>query len=245
MTEKTDLPEDVDRALQPRPNLRWADSQRFMSPWGKSVFIDNAASRRFWSELYHEEEEVRLLLRDHLEKRIAGCPSANIRFWLSEFDFMARLLPAEHMIHYAPSFVRLALGMPRKMVLCRRMAVRRYLDGRSPEKHRLMEREERKFIRASVLFYSGQRLFEMAEQFCGLMQVSGDQSRQASQRRVALYVRSLQLLTDEEICRWFISEDDYRTELEFLRDQCRYLKMTAAMIFGISRTRLTEFQKGE
>ncbi|MBL4908369.1 MAG: hypothetical protein JKX94_13015 [Sneathiella sp.] len=241
MTKPTRLSAEIQSLLLPRKPLPWTDVKGFMSPWAKQVIIENDASRAFLSSIHDQEQDERSIIRDQVEGAITGLSSKSTRFWMAEYTFMAKFLTIDQLISYAPAFVKLAYSMPIKLVSVRRLVVRKYLASIIPYANDFMLRQQRKFCRSSVLFYPSDLLFTMADRFSSLMKRSVDQSMSANRKRVLMSVRSLQIMSDNEVCERFRTEEEYLTELAFLQTQCRYYRIDVSEIYHITGKDLRQF----
>jgi hypothetical protein len=227
--------------LLPRHDIEWKNVNGFLSPWARPVLIENKMTRELRRDLQEQEQSDRDYLTEMVEEQLAALPSIDKRFWLAEFRFMAKILRLEQLCVYMPAFVQLAMMMPRSLIYCRREAVRLYLDSKLDVIGPFSQRQQRKFIRSSVLVYPSHLLFSMSELFVGLLMRSMDQSAQANRRRVLMSVRSLQLMSREEISIRFKKEEEYLNELEFLKCQCEHYKIRVPEIYAISVEELNDF----
>lgn len=235
------LSDEMLALLAPRENLSWGNEDGFMLPWAKPVLIENEASRAFLFSVFEQEHSERSRLLDQVEGALTVLSSKETRFWRAEFIFMAQFLTLDQQIVYAHYFLNLTETMPKKLVLLRRRVVQKYVQKLLPEPNSFVVRQCRKFVRSSVLLYPSYQLTEKALQFQALMKRSQDQTRSANRKKTEMSIRALQLLSDQEICRQYRSEDDYFRDLEFLKVQSRYLKITEAQICSISLNDLQEF----
>ncbi len=232
----------IDALLAPRRDIPWKSVTGFLSPWARDFLIENKTSRRFLSVRLANEKRDFLYIRDQFEARLLSLSSVDRRFWLSEFDFMGKLLTASQMAVYTPALLQLAFLMPRKLVTFRRKAVSLFLASRLPDMSGFMQRQNRRYIRSSVLLYPSYLLFRMAEQFCDLLVRSQDQSARANRERVLMSVRVLQLMDPQEICSHFKKEEEYAEELYFLREQCRHYRISLPEICRIPAEEALKFR---
>lgn len=244
MTNPFILPSDMQSLLLPRKALPWTKSAGLKPPWAKPVLIDNEVSRSFFTSMINQEREERFLIQDQVEGALQVLPSPLIRFWMFEFKFIERILALEQLVFYAPAFVKLALIMPKDLILFRRKVVSRYLEKIIPQPSEFVTRQQTKFVRSCVLFYPSDLLFVMADRFQKLMVNSSDQSKKANRQRVVMSVRALQMMSDAEICHRFNGEKEYVRELKILRSQCQFYHISAAEIYRVSSQELRQFFTG-
>ena len=232
----------TDALLVPRRDIPWKNITGFLSPWARTFLIDNRASRRFLSMRLESEEEDQLYIRDQFEARLLSLPAADRRFWLSEFDFMGKLLTVSQMAIYTPALLQLAFLMPRKLVFCRRKAVELFLWSHMPDRSEFMQRQSRRYIRSSVLLYPSYLLFRMGGQFRDLLLRSRDQSARANREKVLISVRAVQLMDASEISSRFKKEEEYMEELAFLRAQCRHYRISVSEICKVPAEKALQFR---
>jgi len=230
--------------LEPREGILWPAGVRTYSIWERSVLIENAASRFFWTNIIEQEAPERAIIRDGVENVILRLPSARSRSWMAEYDFMAKMLGADQLVIYAPALVQLAHLMPNQLKQYRRKMVARFLKRLLPLDQPFVMRQMRKFVRSSVLLYSSNTIFEKAEMFAVLVKGSADQSARANKHRVATIIRMLQLMTNDEIVRHFKTVERYLTELDFLEAQCKYYRIYPKDIYEVSVLELRQALSG-
>ncbi len=231
----------IDTLLVPRQNIPWKHKKGFLSPWARAFIIENRTTRRLLSARLDDEKKDSLFIRDQFETRILSLPAVERRFWLAEFDFMNKLLTVGQMRIYMPTILQLAFLMPRRLVVVRREAVSRFLSANLPEISEFMGRLCRRFVRSSILMYPSYLLFQVAEEFCGLVIRSLDQSAKANRERILMSARALQLMDTHEICQRFNTEEEYSEELSFLRAQCRHYRISVPELCSISAEDVSEF----
>lgn len=227
--------------LKPRTCLPWKTEKRQFAYRVRPYFIDNRIIREHRNRVLAEEGKARTVLRDSIDGELAALSAAERRFWMSEFRFVETTLTLNQLAIYAPAFVRLSQIMPRKMVFCRRMVVRKYLDGYSFPKSPFFSTLARHFVRSSVLFFPSERLTDAADRFIVLATRSADQSRAANRQRVALHIRSIHLMSDAEICELYEDEDEYLEELALLADLARHYGVGVDEVFRISAAEIGRF----
>lgn len=229
--------------LKPRESLPWRDEGQRLGCWSALAFIDCRLLRECRDAMLQEEARLRAVLRDSIEGELASLPAARARFWFAEYRSIEKLLSFPQLMFYAPAFLCLARMMPRKMVICRRLLVQKYLARAELPESRFIARLCRQFVRSSVLIYPDERLFAAADRFIAMARRSADQSRAGKRRRLAMLVRALQMMSDQEICERFQTEDEYRRELALLGALVRYYRLSADDVFRLSARELRIFLK--
>tara|TARA_R100000005_G_C5003701_1_gene212244 strand:+ start:408 stop:1145 length:738 start_codon:yes stop_codon:yes gene_type:complete len=229
--------------LKPRSGLPWKAGKRRIGGWPVSAFINCPAAREHQEKLLREERAVRAALRDSIEGELASLPAVQARFWFGEYRFIEKRLSFHQLTFYAPAFLCLARLMPRKMVVCRRLVVRKYLEQGNLPQSRFIARLCRQFVRSSVLIHPDERLFAAADQFIGMARRSADQTRAGNRFRLAMLLRTLHLMSDQEICARYQTEDDYLRELSLLGALVRYYRLTAEDVFRLSAADIRSFWK--
>lgn len=243
MVQPSNLPDEIKSILTPRENLIWPRAKGLYSQWTKPFLIENEASRAFhWSSMDQETTE-RMVIREHVERELVRLPSGLARYWTAEFDFMCKLLSANHLMYYAPLFLKLTQIMPKELALLRKKVVRKYLATCSLDTNEFSMRQQRKFVRSSVLLYASRLLLTASSRFASILKNSMDQSANSNRQRVVMSVRALQVMSNKEICDRFLVEDSYLRELQFLQTQCRYFQIKTSEVYQISGIKLREFWK--
>ncbi|WP_293962975.1 hypothetical protein [Sneathiella sp.] len=188
-----------------------------------------------------EESRELATLRDAVERELAHYPAAKQRLWLAEYRFMEKLMSFRQLAIYAPAFLTLSRVMPRKMIFCRREVVHRYLKLHSLQRTPFVEKLCRQFVRSSVLLYPAESLVLAADKFIRLASRSADQSKKLSRHRVAILLRSHQMMSDAEICERFQCEEIYLDELALLTKLADYYRLTLDDIFKVSVEEINRF----
>ena len=140
--------------LKPRKNLPWPSNGRPRPYWSKPFLINNAKTRAFTEKILLKEKTDRDLLRDQIEEELAALPTNRARFWLAEYKYLEGILSFDHLAIYGPSFIKLAYIMPRKLVYCRRVVVRKYLGNEAQKPSQFIKRLRSQFVRSCVLLYT-------------------------------------------------------------------------------------------
>jgi hypothetical protein len=228
--------------LKPRKNLPWRRNAPPRTYWARPFLIENRVTRTFAESINFEESAERKVLRDQVEGELTGLLAPTQRFWLAEYRFLEKLMTFSQLIIYAPAFVRLSRIMPKKMVFCRRMVVRKYLEGStSMAPTPYISKLRNQFVRSSVLLYPAELLIAAADKFTSLAMRSADQSAAANRQRVVMLLRSLHMMTDQEICDLFQQESEYIDELHLLSELARHYRIEVDDIFKISAEEINLF----
>ncbi|MAZ04203.1 MAG: hypothetical protein CMN56_13810 [Sneathiella sp.] len=227
--------------LRYRKNLPW--KREIISPgcWERPYLIDNHITRAYAENRRMEESRELATLRDAVERELAHYPAAKQRLWLAEYRFMEKLMSFRQLAIYAPAFLTLSRVMPRKMIFCRREVVHRYLKLHSLQRTPFVEKLCRQFVRSSVLLYPAESLVLAADKFIRLASRSADQSKKLSRHRVAILLRSHQMMSDAEICERFQCEEIYLDELALLTKLADYYRLTLDDIFKVSVEEINRF----
>ncbi len=223
MQKSTDVTNET--IFAPREHIIWPETKSLKSVWSGIYLIENAASRQFWRDIFEREALERAVIREAVEDLIRGFSSERYRSWMSDLDFMAKILRAEQLEIYAPYFYKLCLLMPIALKRSRRRTVGQYIENRLPLTSPYMRRQYRKFVRSSVILYPATDLFELSDSFIRLMNVHQDQSIAKIRTRVSTMVRSLLMMSDEELISQYQSFNNYAEHLAFLKAQCNYLQL--------------------
>ncbi len=197
-------------------------------------FFDNPAARQFRSHLWDSEQDIRFIIRETVEDTIRALSSANFRSWMSDYDFMAKLLTADQLELYAPYFLKLTVLMPISLKKVRRRIVGQFLENRLPVNERFVAKHTRKFIRSSVLLYPANDIFKVAAKFACHILDHRDQTVRANKLRIAVMVHSMQLMSDDDLVKNYQSQSNYELHLRFLKNQCDYYRMTEEEILALS-----------
>ncbi|WP_025899677.1 hypothetical protein [Sneathiella glossodoripedis] len=221
---------EIESIFNPRKNIDWIEEKSLKSVWSGIYVIENPASRSFWQDIYDREAKERRLLREAVEDLIRGYPSQRYRSWMSDFDFMAKLLRAEQLMIYAPYFYRLSRVMPLELKTSRRKVVGKYIENRLSLDTPYLRRQFRKFVRSSVILYPATELFELSDAFIRLINMHRDQSVAKTRERVRLMVRYLLMMSDDDLVRHYQSYRNYCEHLTFLQGQCEYLRLSESDI---------------
>lgn len=229
--------------LKPRKYLPWKAEPPHLSCSSVLAFIDCPLLREMREDALRAEEGIRAILRDSIEGELASLPAARARFWFAEYRFIEKLLSMRQLTFYAPAFLCLTRIMPRKMVFCRRMVVRKYLEQGKLPQSRFIARLSRQFVRSSVLLYPDDRLFAAGDRFIAMARQAADQSRSGKRRRIAMLVRALHMMSDQEICARYQTEEAYLEELAALERLVRHYRLTAEDVFRLSARELRAFLK--
>ncbi|MCF8466668.1 MAG: hypothetical protein K9G33_04645 [Sneathiella sp.] len=231
--------------LKPRKNLPWKQNAPPKTCWARPFLIENRVTRAFVDNINFEENEDRKLLRDQIEGELAGLLAPTQRFWLAEYRFLEKLMTFGQLVAYAPAFVRLTRIMPKKLVFCRRMVVRRYLECSSVPVSPYLSKLRNQFVRSSVLLYPAEMLMMAADKFTNLTLRSADQSAAANRRRVIMLLRSLHMMTDQEICDQFQRESEYIDELHLLSELAHHYRIETDDVFKIPADEINRFWRDE
>ncbi|WP_373085139.1 hypothetical protein [Sneathiella sp.] len=229
--------------LKPRKNLLWKQSSLPKPCWSRPFLIENRITRSFDDRMIFEENAARNLLRGEVEGELARLSASGRRFWLAEYRFLEKMMTLSQLLAYAPAFVRLSRIMPRKLVFCRRMVVRKYLKQHLPSPNRLISKLCNRFVRSSVLLYPAEKLVSASDKFVALAARSADQSVAANRERVIMLLRSLHMMTDQEICEQFQRERDYLNELHLLVELVRFYQVDINDVFSLSAADIAHFWK--
>jgi len=239
----SELPEEIQKILDPRENLEWPREKGLYSQWTKPFLIENDASRAFHWSLIDQEKVERSVIGEFVEKELVKLPSGPSRFWIAEFEFMGNLMSANQLMYYAPLFIRLTKIMPKKLIQLRKTVVRKFLATCSLEKTVFSMRQQRKFVRSSVLLYASKLLITACNRFANILKNSMDQSTGSNRQRIIMSIRAMQIMSSTEICDRFLVEDAYLKELQFLETQCRFFQIKTPEVYQISGIKLREFWK--
>ncbi|MEH6402159.1 MAG: hypothetical protein V7750_02225 [Sneathiella sp.] len=243
MISPSDLPEEIQKILDPRENLDWPRAKGLYSQWTKPFLIENDASRAFHWSVIDQEKVERSVVREFVEREIATLASGPGRFWAAEFEFMGKLMSASQLMYYAPLFIKLTKIMPKELIQLRKTVVRKFLATCSLDKSEFSQRQQRKFVRSSVLLYASKLLLTASNRFASILTNSIDQSASSNRQRVIMSVRALQVMSDKEVCERFLVEDAYQRELQFLETQCRFFQIKTSEVYQISGIELRDFWK--
>ena len=227
--------------LKPRKNLPWKNNVPPRPYWARPFLIENKVTRTFAENINREEHSDRKILRDQVEGELAGLLASSQRFWLSEYGFLERTMSFGQLVIYAPAFVQLSRIMPKKLIFCRRMIVRKYIERFAIKPTPFVRKLRNQFVRSSVLLYPAELLTEASDKFIGLMRRSADQSAAANRQRVVMLLRSLHMMTDQEICDQFQRESEYIDELHLLSELVRYYRIEIDDIFKVSAGEINRF----
>ncbi|TNE38759.1 MAG: hypothetical protein EP348_04490 [Alphaproteobacteria bacterium] len=227
--------------LRPRRNLPWKGDGVFKVCWSRPFLIENRITRAAMSRCLYEEQVGRDILRGQVGGELALLPAYRTRFWKTEYAFLEKMMSLAQLTIYAPAFIRLAKVMPQRLVYSRQQVVRRYLEGKYGAPGRYISGLCRRFIRSSVLLYPAERLISSADSFLDLARRSADQSAAANRERVIMLLRSLHMMTDQEICDQFQQEQDYLDELKLLADLARHYRIGAEEVFRVSAEEMAWF----
>ncbi|MEX1035226.1 MAG: hypothetical protein WDZ54_04680 [Sneathiella sp.] len=227
--------------LRHRKNLPWKRNASPPSCWERPYLIDNRITRAYAESRRLDENQERAALRDTVEGELARLPALKQRMWLAEYRFMEKLMTFHQLALYAPAFLTLSRIMPKKMIFCRREVVRRYLELQALPKTPYVAKLCRQFVRSSVLLYPAEKLVSAADKFIRLVLRFADQSRTANRYRVAILLRSHQMMSNTEICERFQCEKTYLDELCLLADLARHYRLTIDDIFRISAKEINRF----
>ena len=139
--------------------------------------------------------------------------------------------------------MKLTKIMPKELIGLRKKVVRKFLATCSIEKTEFSLRQQRKFVRSSVLLYASKLLMTASNRFANILKNSIDQSTSSNRQRVIMSVRVLQVMSDKEVCDRFLVEDAYQRELQFLETQCRFFQIKTSEVYQVSGIELREFWK--
>ncbi|PHQ68534.1 MAG: hypothetical protein COB93_10430 [Sneathiella sp.] len=234
-------PIDASNLLKPRNDLPWSLSPPPKPYWSRPFVIDNQPARAFAERLVTDERLDRALLRDQVEGELSALSAAKKRFWMAEYCFLEKFMSFDQLAVYAPGFISLSRVMPRKQVICRRMVIKRYLDTADLPSSRFVSRLRNRFTRSSILLYPAEKIFIAADKFVQFATRSADQSKRANRRRVIMLLRSLHMMTDQEICEQFRRPSDYHNELKLLSELARHYKIDISDVFTISAVEISQF----
>jgi hypothetical protein len=123
--------------------------------------------------------------------------------------------------------------MPVNLKRSRRRVVGQYIENRLPLNSPYMRRQFRKFVRSSVILYPATDLFELSDSFMRLMKVHQDQSIVKIRHRVTVMVRSMLMMSDDDLIAQYQSFNNYAEHLSFLKAQCEYLQLKHADILSV------------
>ena len=227
--------------LRPRKNLPWKAKNDVPHYWLRPFWVDNKVARAHVEALLADESRERFILRDTIDGELAGLSAVNRRFWIAEYMFLEKLMTFRQLAIYSPAFLSLSRIMPNKLVFCRRLVVRKYLDQHSLPSTAFVSRLCGQFVRSSVLLYPAEKLTVAADRFICMVLRSADQSKEANSHRIAMMLRSLHLMSDHEICDRFQYEEAYLNELTLLAALSRHYRLNAEDIFRISAKELNKF----
>ncbi|MBL4740110.1 MAG: hypothetical protein JKY12_03905 [Sneathiella sp.] len=243
MISPSELPPEIQKILDPREDLEWSRAKGLYSQWTQPFLIENDASRAFQWSLLDQEKLERSVIREFVERELVKLPSGPARFWVAEFEFMGKLMSANQLTYFAPLFIRLTKIMPKELIQLRKTVVRKFLATCSLEKTEFSMRQQRKFVRSSVLLYASKLLITASNRFANILRNSIDQSASSNRRRVIMSVRALEVMSSKEICDRFLVEDSYSRELQFLETQCRFFQIKTSEVYLISGIKLREYWK--
>lgn len=227
--------------LRHRKNLPWKQNASSPGCWERPYLIDDYITRAHAENRRLEESRELATLRDAVECELAHLPSTKQRLWLAEYRFLEKLMSFRQLVVYAPAFLTLSRIMPKKMVFCRREVVHRYLKLNSLPKTPYMEKLSRQFVRSSVLLFPAEKLVPAADKFIRLAVRSADQSKKQNRHRVAILLRSHQMMSDKEICERFQCEEIYFDELALLAELADHYRLTIEDIFRVSAEEINRF----
>ncbi|MZR31300.1 hypothetical protein [Sneathiella litorea] len=227
--------------LTPRDNLPWNNERVMRNFWMRPFLIDNQVTRAYVESVLLKENKERTILRDTVEGELVGLSAVKHRFWLAEYRFLEKLMTFRQLAIYAPAFLSLSRIMPKKLVFNRRLVVQKYLELHPLPKGFFVTKVCRQFVRSSVLLYSAEKLIGATDKFISLVIRSADQSRAANCHRVAMQLRALHLMSDQEICDQFKCEEEYLSELVLLERLARYYRLAVDDIFRISAAEIKHF----
>ena len=227
--------------LKPRKNLPWKQNAPPKTYWARPFLIENSVTRAFVDNINFEENDDRKVLRDQIEGELAGLLAPTQRFWLAEYGFLEKLMTFSQLVVYAPAFVRLSRIMPKKLVFCRRMVIRKYLERSRMPVTPFLSKLRNQFVRSSVLLYPAELLMAAADKFTKLTLRSADQSAAANRLRVIMLLRSLHMMTDQEICDQFQRESEYIDELHLLSELARHYRIDVDDVFKVSAEEINRF----
>ncbi len=225
---------NFERLFLPRDHLHWPEKSGLNTIWSGVYFFDNPAARQFRAHLWGSEQDIRYIIRETVEDAIRALSSVDFRSWMSDYDFMAKLLTADQLELYAPYFLKLTVLMPVTLKKSRRRIVGQFLENRLPVEERFIAKHSRKFIRSSVLLYPAKDIFKVATKFACHILEHRDQSVGANKLRISVMVHSLQLMSDEDLIKNYQSQSNYELHLRFLKNQCDYYRMSEEEIFALS-----------
>lgn len=229
--------------LQPRKGLAWEEDAAPRPKWSKPFIIENKITQSIAQTFLTEEIETRKVLRDQIEAELSVFRAETNRFWMAEYRYLEKLLSMSQLISYAPGFLILTRIMPRKQVYCRRIVMRKYFSLLEIPGNQFTRKLGNHFIRSSVLLFPAEKLFSAAGKFANMVIRSADQSVKANRLRVVMILRSMQMMTDNEICMFYYQEEDYIRELILLEALVRHFKIKTEEIFKVSAKDLNNFWK--
>ncbi|MEH6526299.1 MAG: hypothetical protein V7723_09515 [Sneathiella sp.] len=227
--------------LVPREGLVWLENAAPRPHWSKPFLINHKITTAIDRAHRERESEGREILRDQIESENSDLRADVRKFWMSEYRFLENILSMEQLVTYAPGFLALARNMPKKQVYCRRLVVNKFLDTHEIEMNQFTIKLRNQFVRSSVILYPTSKLFIAARKFIDLANRSADQSVQTNRWRIIMMVRSMHMMTDNEICSFFCREDDYFRELSLLTELVRKFRIECVEIFKVSGEEINRF----
>ena len=227
--------------VKPRENLPWDAEKAPLNCWTKPFLINNRITEVHAEKIQLQEHKGRAALYDLIDGELACLSATKYHFWSGEYRFLEKLMTFKQLATYAPGFLNLSRIMPKKLVFCRRIVVRKYLERQITIKTTFVAKLCRQFVRSSVLLYPAESLMAAADQFISLVKRSADQSRRANRHRVAILLRSLRLMSDHELCDQFQCEREYLDELSLLGELVQHYRLNVEDVFKISADEINRF----
>jgi hypothetical protein len=222
---------DISCLLEPRVGLPWVPSNVVSTHWDRPLLFDNEANRAYEVSLAEEDTQQVIEISAALVENLYRQSASPVRAWAADFAFMHKIMSVGQMREYAAHITRLSEVMPRQMVVNRRRMVARYLRYKKPEMVRFETKFARRFIRSSVLLYPTTGLFFRANSFLDQLSRSKPHGFKKMRDKLSYIVRMLVVMSDEEICARYQSEEVYQIESGRIRAQCHQYDVGSKEVF--------------